>query len=394
LKVLYLNHTALMSGAERSLLTVIEGLPDDVEPFVACPSGALSEAVRDLGVATIEVFGTAGSLKFHPFHTPRTVFDLARTALETRSAARRVGADLVDANSTRAGLAAFASSLPTVVHVRDRLPRGLLAEATLRTLVGRARVLMANSDYTASRIPPGNAEVRVIPNSINLERFNPDTVDPHITRARLGIDEADCVLAVIGQITPWKGQDLAIRVAGALSGGAPVRLLIAGSPKFTSSSTRFDNRAYLAGLHRLVKELGLGDSVRFLGDREDIPEILAATDVVLLPSWEEPFGLAVIEAMAMGVPVIATEVGGPAEIISGGADGLLLPPHRHEPWAEAVRGLIAAPERLVEIGRRGREKAVASFGVERHLEAVLAAYECALRPSQSGMGRLTRIRHR
>lgn len=383
-----------MSGAERSLLTLLEGLPGDVEPFLACPDGPLAAAGRELGVPVIEVSGTEGSLRLDPVHTPRTLVDLGRTALEVGSAARRIGADLVHANSTRAGLAAIAGP-PAVVHVRDRLPSGFLSDTTLRTLMAASRVLIANSRYTASRIPAGRAELRVIPNPVDLERFRPDSVDPDVARASLGIDESDCVLAVIGQITPWKSQDIAIRVAGELSGGEPtVRLLVVGSPKFTSSATRLDNPAYLAELHGLVEGLGLGDRVRFMGEREDIPEILAATDVVLLPSWEEPFGRAIIEAMAMGVPVIATEVGGPAEIISDGDDGLLLPPRRHEPWAEAVRGLIARPDRLEEIGRRGRAKAVASFGVERHVEAVLEAYEYALRPSRSGIGRLVRIRHR
>ncbi len=382
MKVLYLSHTALMSGAERSLLTLLEGLPPDVEPVLACPRGPLSAAARHLGVPVIKVSGTEGSLRLHPVHTPRAIFDLGRTAVEARRAARRVGADLVHANSTRAGLAAI-SGPPSIVHVRDRLPPGMLSDATLRTLSARSRLLIANSRYTAARLPRGRADVRVVPNSVNLERFAPDAVDPDRARAELDIDEADCVLSVIGQITPWKGQDLAIRVAGELSGTGPavrpaVRLLIVGSPKFTSSATRLDNSAYLAALHRLVDALGLRHTVEFLGEREDIPEILAASDIVLVPSWEEPFGLAVIEAMAMGVPVIATAVGGPSEIISDGDDGLLLPPRRHELWARAVRDLIAQPERLVEIGRRARQKA-ARFGVAGHVEAMLGAYEDVLR---------------
>jgi glycosyltransferase involved in cell wall biosynthesis len=81
--------------------------------------------------------------------------------------------------------------------------------------------------------------------------------------------------------------------------------------------------------------------------------------------------------MAAGVPVIATEVGGPAEIIRDGVDGLLLPPRRVEVWAEAVRALAAQPGELAEMGRRGRQRAAARFGVGRHVEAVLEAYELA-----------------
>jgi glycosyltransferase involved in cell wall biosynthesis len=85
--------------------------------------------------------------------------------------------------------------------------------------------------------------------------------------------------------------------------------------------------------------------------------------------------------MAIGVPVIATAVGGPSEIIDDGVDGLLLPPGRPEPWVAAARSLLAQPERLRELGRRGHETAAARFGVERHVEAVLEAYEAVLQPA-------------
>lgn len=384
MRILYLNHTALISGAEHSLLTLLEGLPADVEPFLACPPGQLATAARAAAIPVIEVPGTDGSLKLHPWHTSRALVDLGRAALSVRAAARRIGADLIHANTIRAGLVASAVARvggpPVVAHVRDRLPPGAVSDATLRALVRGARVVIANSRYTASRIPPGRAEVRVIPNPVNLDRFAPASGDSAATRSSLGIDPSDFVLAVIGQITPWKGQDVAVQVAGELSGSTPpVRLLLAGSAKFTSTATRFDNRAYIGELRDLIAGLGLDDTVVFLGERDDVPDILAATDLVLVPSWEEPFGRAVIEAMAMGVPVIATDVGGPAEIIRDGIDGLLLPPRRPEVWAGAVRSLIAEPDRRREMGRRGREHAVARFGVERHVQAVLEAYERALR---------------
>jgi len=383
-RVLYLNHTALVSGGEHSLLGLMQGLPAEVEPLLACPRGPLATAARAASIPVIEIPGTDGSLKLHPWHTPRAIVELGRAAIRLRATAKRVGADLVHANSIRAGLVASAVARiggpRAVTHVRDHLPAGAMSDVTLRTLVAGSRVVIANSRYTASRIPPGRAEVRVIPNGVDVRRFAPPAPDSVTTRSSLGIDPSDFVLAVIGQITPWKGQDLAIQVAGELSGSPPpVRLLLAGSVKFTSTATRFDNRAYIGELRDLIDKLGLDDTVVFLGERDDVPDILAATDLVLVPSWEEPFGRAVIEAMAMGVPVIATDVGGPAEIIRDGIDGLLLPPRRPEVWAEAVRSLSAEPERRTEMGRRGREQAVARFGVERHVEAVLDAYERALR---------------
>ena len=80
------------------------------------------------------------------------------------------------------------------------------------------------------------------------------------------------------------------------------------------------------GLRELVAREGLQDRVSWLGEREDVPELIGALDVLLLPSWEEPFGRALIEAMALGVPVVATSVGGPPEIVEQGRQGYLLAP--------------------------------------------------------------------
>src|SRR5207244_4255122 len=103
--------------------------------------------------------------------------------------------------------------------------------------------------------------------------------------------------------------------------------LVVGEPTFTSGATRYRNEAYDESLRQLAAELGVSESVSFLGGREDVPEIVRSLDVLLVPSWEEPFGRTILEGMAMEVPVIATNVGGPPEIVADGKDGLLLPPH-------------------------------------------------------------------
>ena len=101
-------------------------------------------------------------------------------------------------------------------------------------------------------------------------------------------------------------------------------------------------------------------------------------DVLLAPSHEEPFGRTLVEAMALGVPVLATNVGGPTEIIEDGREGHLLAPRDPAAWAAAVRQLAQEPERAAEMGRAGRIRAQSAFGVERHEAAVLGAYRRAL----------------
>jgi glycosyltransferase involved in cell wall biosynthesis len=389
-KVLYLNHTSQVSGAERSLLSLLGGLSGDVAAAVACPEGPLAEAVRDIGVPVAQVPGTDGSLKLHPWHTTRGVLDIARATWAVRRLAARLDADLVHANSIRAGLAAsFAASVggpPAVVHVRDCLPPGRISSLTIGAIGKRAAVVLPNSHYTGATFARvhSTAVTRVVHSPVELERFDPATIDRSDARARLGLDSSTFVLAVIAQITPWKGQDDAIRILGLLERVEPdLRLLLVGSPKFVSGATRYDNRAYARGLERLTESLGLSDKVAFLGERDDIPEILRAVDLLLVPSWEEPFGRTIIEAMAMGVPVVATEVGGPAEIVRSGEDGLLVPPRRPENWVRAISELIGNPALRREMGRTARERIATRFSVEAHVRQVLEAYGDALKSSRS-----------
>jgi glycosyltransferase involved in cell wall biosynthesis len=153
--------------------------------------------------------------------------------------------------------------------------------------------------------------------------------------------------------------------------------------KFVGAGRSYDNAAYMRDLQALCRRLQLGDAVRFLGEREDIGDLLGATDVLLAPSWEEPFGIAVGEAMLAGTPVIATSVGGPSEIIEDGVSGRLVPPRDPEPWAAAVLELArdrGARERLA-----AEAVGVARWlGRDRFVGEVLGAYGDVLNRSDNG----------
>jgi L-malate glycosyltransferase len=384
-RVLYVNHTSQVSGGERSLLTVLSGLDSAIQPVVACPEGQLADEVRALGVETVPLLGTEGSLKLHPYQTPLALWALLRDAVKIRRAAVSLGTDVIHANSIRAGLSAgLAARLggpPVVVHVRDRLPASAVSSLTFQVLARTADHFVSNSRYTAAGVSSNHSgpPVSVLHNCVDLSRFDPERLTREEARARLGLGSEQPLLAVVAQITPWKAQDDAIRIAARLAAKHPdVRLLIVGSAKFVSKATRFDNTRYLAELESLTRSLGVEDNVLFMGEREDVPEILRALDVLLMPSWEEPFGRAIIEAMAMGVPVVATEVGGPSEIVTRGKEGVLLPPRDPERWAKVAGELLDDPGRRDEIGRRARERATRDFSLDAHVREVLALYHRVL----------------
>ncbi len=383
-RILYVNHTAEVSGAERSLLELIESLPGIVEPLLATPEGRLAEEARRRGIATTKISGTVGSLKLHPVRTAKALAEISLAAGEVRLAARRHGAVLIHANSVRAGLTLGLTrpAIATVVHVRDCLPPGRASSATMRLIASTATTVVANSEYTADSVRQlaPSASLQVVHNPVDLERWDPARIDRVHARARLqAVRPRALLLGVVAQLTPWKGQDTAIEALRLLrQQGIDAHLLLIGSAKFLSPSARFDNESYVTKLRQQVAAAGLESRVSFLGERDDVPELIAALDVLLLPSWEEPFGRALIEAMALKVPVVATSVGGPPEILSDGREGFLVKPRDAAAWAATIARFAESMTLGREMGRAGRERVERAFGLDRHVGAILEVYEHSL----------------
>jgi glycosyltransferase involved in cell wall biosynthesis len=375
------NQAAQVSGAERSLLSLIKGLEGRIRPTVACPKGELSAELRASRIETIPIRGTEASFRLHPLHTSRGLLEMAQSSVQIRRIVKRLSPDLVHANSTRAALLALLardrSGPPVVAHIRDWAPEGGLPDLVHSLIARRADAVVANSAYVAARFGdrPSRPPVRVLHNPIDLERFDPSRADRGSVRAELGISAGTVVLTLVAQISPIKGQDDAIRVlADLVASGSDVVLVLAGSVKFASAGASVDNVGFGKRLPRLASELGVENRVRFIGERSDVPNLLAATDILLMPFWRDAFGRVAVEAMAMSVPVVAANVGGPMEIVRAGVDGLLLPPRDPGAWAVALQPLVGSRQRREAMGREGREHA-RDFSVEKHADGMLDVYD-------------------
>ncbi len=388
LRVLAVNQTAATSGAEHSLLTLLAALdPADVAVTVASPAGLLSERVEALGLRHLPIAGTEASFRLNLKTTPPELAALARSAWQVARAARRTGADVVHANTTRAGLIAIAARAfgapAPLVHVRDWAPPGRAADTVLSVVARGAGAIVANSQYVAEQFGRVGAadRVQVIHNPVDLSRFDPASRDRAAARADLGgFDAGTPVAGVVGQLTPWKGQDDAVRALAVAREAVPdAQLLVAGSAKFATAAARFDNAGFAHDLAELPAELGIADAVRLLGEVDDVPGVLAALDVLLVPSWEEAFGRVVVEGMAMGLPVIATSNGGPPEIIDNGRTGFTLDPKDPPRWGALLGELLADAPRRAAVGAAAHE-AAQRFGPAAHAEALLGVYR-ALSPS-------------
>lgn len=385
LRVLIVNQTAAMSGGEHSLLTLLAALDaQEVRVAVASPVGVLSKRTTALGKRHVPIAGTEASFRLDVRTTPRELASLACSAFQVARAARRLRVDVVHANTTRAGLIAIVArglgAPAPLVHVRDWTPPGRAADAVVQVVARGAAEIVANSRHVANQFDRRpRTGVQVIPNPVDLARFDPARHERSAARAGLGIADGIPLVGVIGQLTPWKGQDDAVRaLAVARRSVGDAMLIVAGSAKFIGAATRFDNAAFAASLPPLIRQLRMGDAVSLLGEVADVPGLLAALDVLLVPSWEEAFGRVVVEGMAMGLPVIATATGGPAEIIDDGRTGFLLAPREPEIWGLLLADLLRDPTRRAEVGRAARLAAM-RFAPEEHAGAMLKAYRAVTR---------------
>jgi glycosyltransferase involved in cell wall biosynthesis len=353
---------------------------DRVEAALACPDGELASAATGLGVPVFPIRPVSLGFRVDALATAHGLSRAIAAAFDIASIARRFRPDVIHANSVRAGMAAIGARVggapAPLVHVRDALPPTTAGRLTAALVTRGALLVLANSRFTAGRLcANGSGEVRVVYNSVDFDRFRAAQADRAAVRRGLSIEPASVVLGVVAQLTPWKAQDDAIRTLALVRRRRPgATLLLVGKAKFRERSTSYDNVSYEASLHRLADSLGLDGAVQFLGERRDLPELLCALDVLLVPSWEEPFGRSVIEAMAAGTPVVATSVGGPSEVINDGETGLLVPPRRPERWAEAVLGLLDDPERADRLARHALESVQARFGQEAQVGKIAALY--------------------
>ena len=191
-------------------------------------------------------------------------------------------------------------------------------------------------------------KIQVIAPGVDLNLFRP--MDKVRARQILGLSEKRVVLSV-GRIEPLKGLDILLRAVAMLGNRAGMRLIIVGG--------KLGCDRELERLKSIAAGLGLQDMVTFAGavEQSKLPIFYSAADVFVLPSYYESFGLSALEAMACGVPVIASKVVGPRTFINGGKDGYLIPWHCPEPYAQSLDVLLSDPALRESMGKAARAKA-------------------------------------
>ncbi|WP_369257006.1 glycosyltransferase family 4 protein [Geodermatophilus amargosae] len=324
--------------------------------------------------ATDALFGFGAAASFWPVGISAGLDPVAdtRAVLALRRAA--AGADLVHAHGLRAGLVAAAAvrsgaRRPLVVTLHNALPdrsgplRRVLASAERATVRAADVVLAASGDLAANARRLGARDVRVAP--VSAPSLPPARRSREEVRAGLGLADGRPLVLAVGRLHPQKGYDVLLDAAATWAARPdPPLVVIAGDgPLEGELSARIRSQ-------RLP--------VALLGRRDDVADLLAAADLVVLPSRWEARSLTAQEALRAGTPLVATRTGGLPELLGDAA--LLVPPGDAAALAGAVRDLLADPDRAAALTRAGREQAAGWPDEAATARTLVAVYRELLGP--------------
>jgi glycosyltransferase involved in cell wall biosynthesis len=263
----------------------------------------------------------------------------------------------------------------SIVHVHVKWSKDYSAPA--KWAVRNADAVFAISRYvrdTVASLGTPTNRIHTVLNCVDPARWDPAS-DGRRFRDEIGVPMGAPLLASVSRLFSWKGQRELVRALPSVVERVPgVRLVIVGADE-----PYVHGGSFTAELKQLAAELGLGDRVLFTGARSDIPAVMAACDVFTLPSFEEPFGLVFLEAMAMKRPVVALNNGGTPEVVEHGRSGLLSEPGDLSTLASNIVSLLEDPALRARMGEYGRTRVLEYFNARRMADDAADAYAAILR---------------
>jgi glycosyltransferase involved in cell wall biosynthesis len=365
-KVMLLAVGLGVGGTETHILGLAAGIDRTKFEVTVCSlksGGCLVEELRRRGIRVVCLNGAG---KFDP----RVLFRLWNVIREERPDVLQ--SFLFWANVSARLLGRLSKAMRVVCSYHDEI----VSDGSFARMIDRLTFRWSHAVVCCSEavrrsvsacIGTQAAQQTIIPFGVDVAQF---TVADHATRNELGLRDGGPIVGTVCRLVePKKGLGVLLQAMAALnrsSGNSACQLLIVGEGPARQP------------LESLSQRLGLSSSVRFAGTRRDIPRILPVLDVFVLPSLYEGFGIAILEAMAVGKPVVATTVGGIPEFVVPGETGLLVEPGNVQALAEAIGCLLRDPERAGQMGIRGRARVLAGFQMSTVVRRHEQVYEACL----------------
>jgi glycosyltransferase involved in cell wall biosynthesis len=382
INILYFENVFVLGGAAIVLRNLIKEIKreDEINLIVSCPEGELAKAFREDGVR-VEVVNSKRIVRtLNPLKLILYILNFFQANLKLLRLIRRYNINILHANSLGAHIYSFfavkTSGILNIWHLHDilkerksnRLLCIFLSKMTNQIVVVSHAVKKSLVDFGVN-----SNKIKIIYNGLDLKFWKPHVYTQNYLLREFNVDKSDFIkIGIIGQLAKWKGQDVFLDSVTNLIrvGNANLKFFIIGDELFKEEND------YKNNLYKQVQVNHIGDYVIFTGRRNDIPNIIAFLDIVIVCSrYPDSLPTVVLEAMAMGKVVIGSNIGGIPEMIVNDKTGILVPPNDPEALTKAILGLINQPDKIKEMGIKARERIKLKFSIEKNVEMVRNLYQ-------------------
>jgi glycosyltransferase involved in cell wall biosynthesis len=399
IKILYLDHTSKWGGGEVAIFNLICALDKSrFAPVVVLASdGLLADRLREslietyvLPISEAILETRKDSIGVKSLFKINQVFELLKYSFRLADFAKKNKITIIHTNSLKSdlygGFAGRIAKIPVIWHIRDNITSDYLPSLVAFAFRKLARIIptlvVANSESTLKNLGEIEKSRRGILYSGTTAQAEQHQEQPLLGEFQdlgsLQIPESP-VITLVGRIAEWKGQHIAIEaLADVVKIYPTAKLRIVGSAMFGEND-------YESLIRKQVEDLGLDNNVEFLGFRNDVQDLLKASDIVLHASTiGEPFGQVVVEGMAAQKPVIATDGGALPEIVIPGVTGLLVPLGDSQAMAKAIKSLVADPVLCKNMGIAGKKRVNEKFTISHTVKKAEEIYLSVLK--KDGIG--------
>jgi len=374
-RVLFVNHMGFLGGGEKSMLALMDGLKQTGK-YTLClmaPEGELLESARNKGHQTFPFDFGRIRRSYNPLVWLKGLVGLIGGIDVIKNVIYDNNIELVHANSLKAaimgGLAARRAGVSLVFHTRDFLSAGLFGKSLVNIAYNLAAKVIVNSESVAQIYGSDpHKKVAVVYNYVTSpEKLTPERRKK--IRAESGVTEKQLLVGYVGRLHPDKDIETLLDGFKLILDAIPDAIL------WVVGGTMPGEEKYQHLLERYADQLGVSRKLVFFGWRDDATELMGSFDVLAVPSKKEPFGRVTVEAMLLGIPVVATASGGTLEIIDDKLTGLLFAPGDHQGLAKKILYLLENPALKKEMTVRAKSEARNRFGKQQYISGVQKVYD-------------------
>jgi len=395
IRILYIHHGKGIGGAPLSLLYLIKGLDKTrFHPAVLC---LYETEVVDLfhreGIEIyiakgIDDFSHTNVLWYNFLKLPKLLWRILKIPISIHNACRffqHHKFDIVHLNTSTlfaCAIAAKRAGIKVVWHIREPLHRGYLGirRYLIRKLIYKySDRIIPICHYDAEQLIP-TPKIHVVYNFVDFQKFD-RTISGELFRKRFNIRSDTKLAGMLGGVNKIKGTKEFVEAAKhVVERDRNVIFLVIGNypqPKGLFQHLRAwlnGEKKYYSDILNFIRREHLEDKVIFTGVQQNIPEVVAALDVLVFPSTVPHFARPIIEAEAMAKPVIASKLGGPEELVADAVTGILVPPKDPQHLAQAIIELLSDDEKAKRMGEEGYKRARSLFEAETNIKQVMEIY--------------------